>query len=633
MAGLNSFNWRKAMKFFRFFLVLTFCFGLILPVLGQARTEDEGATLNLSGVKLGTLLKYVANREGKHLLYDERFPKDHPVNIMAPEGVTVPPEKLLGVIESILRMKNYVLVRTGDVLKIIPSAEAAQNPADVFGVDGVDRITGQDRVITQIVPIRHTDVTKLLNLLKPLKSKYASLIPSSQNNMLIVTEFSSNIRRLVKVIRQVDIAPPQYETKVRVLQFTTAQEIKPNLDQYIMAITQTNPPRAGRPQKPFISINERTNAIIVYALEKDLVRINNLIDTLDVQISKKDTPFHHYTLKNTNAEDVAKVLESIFIKQPGGKMRVRSALEGAPRIVAEKTTNSLIIVAQPEVYKEMVELIKDIDLRKNQVLIEAAIVELSMDKMLELGVELASIKSPIDKPTGFGQSAFGLSTIGATGKTPVVVEGMTAGIWKDTVGSIPFLIHAAEKDTEIDVLAVPRILSNDNATASIDISEKIPYDTTTIGPDGTVTGVTFGGYLDAGVKLTITPHISEKEYVRLEIEQSVEQFFDSTYSSTRPAKTSRKTKTMVTIPNKSTVIIGGLTRNNKTKTVQKVPILGDIPILGIFFRKTKTEWKKTNLVVFITPHIMSEFSDLREKTDEYQSELKRLREQNKKTRK
>lgn len=154
----------------------------------------------------------------------------------------------------------------------------------------------------------------------------------------------------------------------------------------------------------------------------------------------------------------------------------------------------------------------------------------------------------------------------------------------------------------------------------------IPYDTKTLSPDGNITSITFGGYLDASIKLKITPHISENDYLRLEIEQTVEQFFSSAYSETRPGKTTRNAKTTVTIPDKDTVIIGGLTRDTVGKTMKKIPLLGDIPLLGVLFRWTKDETKKTHLCIFITPGIIKQFTDLIEKTEEQKKPLEGLKE-------
>jgi general secretion pathway protein D len=318
---------------------------------------------------------------------------------------------------------------------------------------------------------------------------------------------------------------------------------------------------------------------------------------------------------------VAPVLEAVF--RPQITALPASAKKPQLTITVDKNTNALIIMASPEMYTEMEKLIRDLDIRKAQVLIEAAIVELSMDKMVQLGIELADVTTPKANPTGFGGTSFGLSsqttdaTTGTIGRTPAQTTGLTVGIWKQTVGNIPALLQASQTDAGIDVKAAPRLLTNDNAQASIDISEEIPTESSIIGPDGRVTQTTAGPSLTTGVTLNITPHISEHNYLRLELEQTVGEFVANAYSQTLPAKTTRKAKTVVTVPDRETVIIGGLTKDRKTTTVSKVPLLGDIPIIGLLFQSKKDQITKDNLCIFITPHIIKQFSELTEETEKY----------------
>ncbi len=596
----------------------------------ETPSEEGGVSLNLAGVKLGTLLEYLGKREGKPLLLQETFPKDALVNIISPRGVSIPADKFFDVIESILRMKGFALVTSGPVIKVVRSAEAKAHPIAVRTAAELAEIKYADRIVTQIIPLKYAPAQQVASMLTSLKSKEApSPIVSVDTNTLVLTDFASNIRRLYEIIQQLDQEPVPYQTRVKRLKNTSAVEVKKSVDSYISAMNAAKPVKTGNlaARKPFVTTDDRINSIIIFALEEELERISRLVDLLDTETPKKESTIHTYKLANTNAEEVAKIVEAIFAKKVGALPAVAKRPGEIISILAEQSTNSLIITAPPALWTEMEKLIKQIDVKKLQVLLEAAIVELSMEKMVELGIELATIGEPAEGVRGFGSTGFGLSKIDpATGRSPIMTEGMTMGVWKRTVGNIPFLLRAAQKDTGLDVMAAPRLLTNDNNKAEINISEMIPYDTTTIGPDGTVTGVTFGGYHEAGIKLIITPHISEDNYLRLEIEQTVEQFFASAYSETRPAKTKRTAKTTVTIPNKDTVIIGGLTRDNMNTTEKKIPLLGDIPLLGALFRWTKKEGQKTNLCIFITPHIMKHFSDLTDKTSEYKEPLERLKE-------
>ncbi|MBI4711909.1 MAG: type II secretion system secretin GspD [Planctomycetes bacterium] len=557
------------------------------------------------------------------------------INIITPPGVTIPADKFFNVIESILRMKGLAIVSTDTALKLVRTTEVKENPMMVRSAEDIENLGFNDQIVTQIIPLKYIDATTVSTMLMSLKSKDATFIPSADANMLIVTEYASNIRRLYEVVKQIDQETQPYQTEVRTLRYANAQAVRAALNEYIQIMTSTTKPRPGIPiPRPFASIDERTNSVIIFALEKDMKQVLKIIDMLDGEAKSKDTNIYTYKLINTNAEEVAKIIESIFAKQVAGIPATARRPQEIMTVMSEKSTNSLIIIAPPAVYEEMVELIKKIDIKKEQVLIEAAIVELSTDKLRDLGIELAGVgefhyKDP-DKQAGYaGGTEFGLSTRTTTGgrvPIPPKAGGLTVGLWKDSVDSIPFLLQASQKDTDIDVKATPRLLTNDNAEATFNITDEIPYDTRTIGPDGTVTGITFGGFLVAGTKLKIIPHISADDYLRLEIEQEVGEFVESSYSTERPGKTTRTLKTVVTVPDRDTVVIGGLTKEYKTQAVSKIPLLGDIPILGALFSRTKDVTIKKNLWIFIKPHIMRQLSDLFEKTKEERKLMEGLKE-------
>jgi general secretion pathway protein D len=581
-------------------------------------TAGEGITFTFNNTKLSTLLEYLAKREGKPLLYDDRFPKDMAVSIISPPGVTIPPDKFINVIESVLRMKNFTIVTGGPVIKILVAGEAQQQITIIKKPEEIASLEWTDRIVTQIIPVKSVNPGNMIGLLNALKTPQGSIIHHPDSNSLIITEFASNLRKLNDIIKQLDIEAPAFEVTTKQLKYATAASLKTSVDIYVANVLY--PP--GQPQtsnrtmrRPFISIDDRTNSLVIYATTNDTKNLLGIIDTLDVESSKQDSTLYTYKLANTSAADIVPIITSIFTAQIAAMPP--SVKKPQLTITSDKNTNAMVIMAPPAMYVEIERLIKEMDVKKLQVLIEVAIVELDMEKMVELGIELASITEPTAKPTPFGATSFGMSTLTAEGRSPNITEGLTVGIWKDAQGNIPILLKMAQKDSGIDVKAMPRLLTNDNAAASIKISESIPYDTSTIGPDGRVTAVTFGGYLEAAVNLSITPHISEHDYLRLELEQTVEQFVASAYSTTRPAKTSRTAKTAVTVPDRETVIIGGLTRDNKTRVVSKIPILGDIPLLGYLFQKSKEETKKTNLCIFITPRIMKQFSDLTEESAKY----------------
>lgn len=588
------------------------------PVVNEPTGTEEGVSMNLVNTKLGLLLDYLAKLEEKPLLYDDRFPKDSQINIISPRGVNIPTDKLINVIETILRMKGYTIITTGPVIKLIALGEAKDQITVINKPEDIDKLDWMDRIVTQIIPLKSANANNMVALLNQIKSPQGNIIFHPDSNSIIITEFAANIKKLNEVIKQLDIEAPPYEVITKTLKYATIASVIASVNGYIGGVL--NPP--GQPQtsnrifrKPFITGDDRSNSIIIFAVADDMKRLIQVIDTLDAEFSRQESKIYTYKLANSNAADVAPILELIF--RPQINALPASAKKPQLTITADKNTNALMIMAIPEMYVEIEKVIRDLDIMKSQVLIEAAIVELDMEKMVQLGIELADVTTPKEKPTVFGGTNFGLSNQTTDGKIPVPNQGLTIGIWKQTVGNIPALLQASQTDTGIDVKAAPRLLTNDNEKASINIEEQVPYDSSTIGPNGEVTAVTFGGYQKAGVLLEITPHISEHNYLRLELKQTVGEFVASAYSTTRPSINTREAKTVVTVPDKETVIIGGLTKDKKITTITKIPLLGDIPILGFLFQSKKDQTTKNNLCIFITPRIIKQFSELTEETNKY----------------
>ncbi|MFA5795219.1 MAG: secretin N-terminal domain-containing protein [Candidatus Brocadiia bacterium] len=617
--------------------ILVMCLLMMAPVFAQepaTPSTPTGGVVKYNGpVKLSELLGYIGNREQRTIIYaDAAIPQETIFVITPKEGISV--DNFLNMIDTLLRLKNVVAIRTETTLKVMRTGDArditpVRPPADIGSLPDTDQL------ITQTIPLKYLDANTANQIVQQMRGKDTQSIASMDGNSIIVVDYASNIKRFYEILKQLDIEQTPYLSEVRILKNASSTAVKTALDSYVQGTAQFIKQKAGvPPARPFITVDERTSTIMIFALEKDMPQLLKLVEMLDKEAAQKDTSVYIYKLVNTTADDIAKIVLDAYSKQQF-QPPARRTME-IISVTAEKSTNSLIIVAPPRIYEEMVELIKKLDVRKLQVNIEAAIGEFSYDKMLELGIELAAFSQPTVAGTNatnvsgaplpgvIAGTTFGLSQIKPDGgKVPIppTYGGLTMGLWAGKQDSIPFLLRAAKTDGDVNVKAAPSIVVNDNSEATITIGEKIPYDTKTVGPDGTVTGITFGGYLEAAIKLKIIPHISEDDYLRLEIDQTVDEFMETSYSDTRPGTTSRSAKTMVTIPNKNTVAIGGMKKEYKTYTVSKVPFLGDIPIFGFFFSKTKEVVREKYLWIFIKPEIIKNFQDLIEKTKQDQKTL------------
>ncbi|MFH1228762.1 MAG: secretin N-terminal domain-containing protein, partial [Planctomycetota bacterium] len=500
-------------------------FAIIAPVFTQEPVtppSPQGGMVKYNGpVKLSELLGYIGNREKRTIIYaDAAIPQETIFVITPKEGISL--DNFLNMIDTLLRLKNVVAIRTETALKVMRTSEA-RDITPVRPAADIENLPDTDQLITQTIPLKYLDANTANQIVQTVRGKDTQSVASMDNNSVIIIDYSSNIKRFYEILKQLDIEQTPYLSEVRILKNASPGAVKTALDSYVQGTAQFTKQKPGvPPARPFITIDERTSTIMIFALEKDMPQLLKLAEMLDKEAGQKDTSVYIYKLVNTTADDIAKILLDAYTKQqfaPPAR-RIMEVIS----VTAEKSTNSLIIVAPPKVYEEMVELIKKLDVRKLQVNIEAAIGEFSYDKMLELGVELAAFSEPTiaggpknirgtQVPGVIAGTTYGLSSINPTtgGKVPIppTYGGLTIGLWAGKQDSIPFLLRAAKTDGEVNIKAAPSITVNDNSEATINIGEKIPYDTKTVGPDGTVTGITFGGYLEASIKLKIIPHISE----------------------------------------------------------------------------------------------------------------------------
>lgn len=366
-----------------------------------------------------------------------------------------------------------------------------------------------------------------------------------------------------------------------------------------------------------------TNTIILADTIQNAERLAALLSALDKEAPPGKGKINVYPLENAEAEEVAKTLTALFSRlQPGGSM----GLTGAVNITADKPTNSLIISSAPEDYDSVKEVIGKLDLRRRQVYVEAAIMEISISKLRELGVEFRATDLPEGgKITGFGGTNFGGMGNAVTGPEGLAqLSGMAAGVVKGTFTfrgteymNVGALVRALQTEGDVNVLSTPHLLTTDNQKAEIVVGENVPF--------VTGTSQTTGGNVltsierkDIGITLRLTPRVSEGEFVKLDIYQEISSLTQSAAfdpNKVGPVVNKRYASTTVVARDAETIAIGGLLRDNEVKIVRKVPLLGDIPLLGWLFRFQSRQVDKTNLLIFITPTIVKDttLSDITER--------------------
>lgn len=525
--------------------------------------------------------------------------------------------------------------------------------------EDIERFANQPAtLITTVIDLPNTDVRTLSNSMRTMftDANTQNIIPVG-NNSLIITGFGSNVASLVKMLYFVDKASQprgeQAEFETIKLEFAAADEIASLVEELLDAAKRSAQQRAVNPAagataplqtnqgETKIMTDPRTNSLIVMALPSEMPRIKELVARLDVDVVQQERTYHIYNLENVAAEDLAKTLDD-FIKDaqriaptgpgPAGGNRAGAATQtgGASSsrneivVVADKVTNSLLIAANRTRFEEVRELIKRLDHRQDQVLIETALIELSGQNSFSLAVELGGA----DLPGPFGVTSFGLSTFTDTDsdgipdvRTPNISadgaaqQGITAGILRGDQFNLPILIGALKGRRDSNVLNIPSVLVNNNGSAKVVSKDEQP--TTTVTTTGAVGGGTqenFNNYVDAGITLQISPTISASRYLRLKVSLEVSVFQGAVAGAIPPPKVTRTIDTTVNVPDGDTMVIGGIITDNKTNSHSGVPWLDDIPLLGRLFSSDSDNSSRTTLYFFVTPHILrdKDFADLAE---------------------
>ena len=477
-------------------------------------------------------------------------------------------------------------------------------------------------------------------------SKNSVILSYPPTNTMIITDVHSNIVRLMNILKAIDITGVGQQIAIIPVDYADATKLVTLLN----SIFKTKPQGKGIVEKEITFVaDERTNSIVLLASEGDTDNIRQLIKTLDKETPKGQAKIHVYYLENASAEDLAKVLQDI--PQKGGAentagKKTAPVVSDKVRISADKATNSLIIMADMEDYIVLESIIKKIDIPRAMVYIEALIMEVSVTKDFRLGTEwilggetIYQDKSGVYgggfSAGGFSGDAGTLGTLANAGGAPLA-PGFSVGLFGEnyTINGVSFpsiaaVIQAYKKDSDVNILSTPQILTTDNQEAKIYVGSNIPYQTQTTSNNTSQNLYTSFEYRDVGKTLKITPQISKDRMVRLDISLEVSDVSGTV--SGQPTTLKRTVETTAIVKDRNTVVLGGLIDDQIDHTQYKVPCLGDIPGLGFLFSTKASTKDKTNLYVFLTPRVIQSPEEAtkvanqkREQIDELQEEQIKL---------
>jgi len=597
--------------------------------------QESGAryvTIDFDSVDIGLFIKFISELTGKNFVIDKGVKGK--VTIISPTKISI--KEAYKVFESVLDVHGFTTVPAGSIIKIVPALHARSKNIETRLRE--EAIAPEDKVVTQLITLDYANPNELKKLFRPFISRSSVISSYLPTRMLIVTDVLSNIKRLLKIVEAIDVVGIGEEISVIPLEHATASALSKSLNTVFRRRVRRR--RKGVTISPAIRIlaDERTNCLIVLATEDDTLRIRKLITLLDKEIPRGEGDIHVYYLQNANAEDLVKVLAALPSEEKKKTAKGKApVISKEVQLVADKATNSLVIKAKKHDYLVIQDIIKKLDIPRTMVYIEALIMEVNVDKEFRLGVEWLGMedftyhgrKGGVFTGSGGAGGVGDYSGIkGLAGIPPSLPSGFSLGVVGEaiTIGDVVFpnvaaILQAYQKDSDVNILQTPQILTTDNEEAEIKVGQNVPY--LTKEATGDQTYQTYE-YKDVGVTLKITPQINQERFVRLKIFQEnvtlkkgAEEF--------RPTTLKRSAETTVIVKDKNTVVIGGIIGESIESGAYQVPCLGDIPGLGLLFKSKSRSRNKTNLFVFLTPHIIENPIEAQKIYDEKKEEMEKIR--------
>ncbi len=591
-------------------------------------------TLNFKNADIRAFIEFVAGFSGKNFLVDNRVKGK--VTIISPTPISE--DHAYDVFLSVLEVNGFAAVPSGTVIKIIPRAESKQKSLPVLMNNDTQN---DDAMVTQVVRLKYADAQQLVALIRPLISPNSHLVAYPRGNMLLLTDSASNIQRIERILRLLD-----RKDAVGVQLFTLKHASADKLATTISSLYGTGGVAGGARMPGAVGgvkaiAHQPGNMLIVIGAPQIINEVANVIEKLDIAPESDSGRLKVRYLKYANAEDVAKVInelvggQSAAASKPG---QSKPLFAGDVKVVADKATNALLITAEHSDIKSVGIIIDKLDVRRRQVLIEALIVEVSGNAAQRFGVEWMASGGAIAgvqnfkniKPVGAALATNAALVPPASVATTLVSAsptGLTLGVVNKAL-SIGALVHAMESNNDANVLSTPNLLTMDNEEAEIVVGKNVPFLT---GQNSTQGGISNPFQTierqDVGLTLRVTPQISDGNSVRLKIYQEISSVDGGTAAEGGIITSKRSIKTVVLANDGQMIVLGGLMRDDNSATVQRVPCIGAVPVLGEAFQFTENTTTKTNLMVFLKPHIIKSGDQIEEMTSQKYNDIKSLYEQ------
>ena len=586
---------------------------------------SHSVTINMRDADIRAFISDISSLTGKTFIVDPRI--NAKITIISREDLSI--EEAYEVFLSVLAVHGYTAVEQDNATKIIPEINGRQS-FNTFST----RNSPEDKFVTDVIKPNFASVNALLSILRPLMSSQGHLAVYEPTNSLIIADRAGNVKKFRALVGELDKTPGEKYELVS-LTYGSSKEVSNILDKVF------NDNTGGQNPNQFTAYSiDRSNSILLVGDEPIVDRMKALVKNLDTEQTGSNTLKVKY-LKYADAKSLEKILKNLS-ENLSSKDRSNNKIKTS--IEAHEGTNSLVISADPEIMTSIEDIISRLDIKRAQVLVEAIIVEISDTLAKELGVQILFSGDGTDTPIvsqRFGNPTPDLTAIvggevyntttGSSTSVPaaaqslLTLDGFAAGVgkYKKDQKSFAAILNVLRKDTDSNVLSTPSILTMDNEQSSIIVGQEIPITTgESLGANNANAFRTVSRE-EVGVKLLVKPQINEGNSIRLDIEQEVSSVYGPLLiGASEIATNKREIKTAVMVEDTEIIVLGGLISDDVQESERKVPLLGDIPLLGRLFKSTTTSRSKKNLVVFLKPTIVRDVADMQLITNEKYNLLK-----------
>ena len=608
------------------FYPLTAIVLLLGLMLGSGSLQAQDYTINLKDTDIRELIQFVSDATGTTIVVDPVVKGK--VRVISSKPVSA--SELYELFLSVLDVHGYTAVRSGDIVRVIPSKDARSAPLDVS--DDRSNMTS-DEYMTQVIRLENISAAKLIPVLRPLVPQQAHMAAYAPSNAIIISDVSANIDKIRDIIERMDKSAVQ-KTDIIKLRYAVAEDVVRMLDQ----LNKSAAKQTGGEQETLLVADARTNSVLVSGDELERARLRKLVNHLDTPLEQSGNVkviYLQYAEATDLAEVLTRVMKNISQLDTAEGAQAKSRSSNTATIEADEDTNALIITADADEMASLEAVIQRLDIRRAQVLVEAIIVEMQVTDGQELGLQWLFADNDGVFGSNITRNDARLGSIAGSqlsddgGDTPDGVDlgGLAAALagaggvslgWAqlDSMGlSMTVILNALNETANTNILSTPSILTLDNQEAYITVGEQVPFVTgsftnTGAGGDGAQNPFQTIERENVGITLTVTPHINDGDSVVLDIMQEVSSISKTTVAASDVITNERKIQTKVLALDGQVIVLGGLIKDEVQDAQQKVPLLGDIPYLGRLFRSDAEVVKKSNLMVFIRTTIIRDDKQL-----------------------